>query len=148
MKKLIFLVLILSSSIVHSEQVKLSCNISVTEYWKDHPSEETPKQYHVIYEVEDNGTYKSITTSSNNLPSITTIKNPKDQFFIVDSSDSNKWDILRDPSRSNKSRVSIKIDRNLGDIFTNEFFVSHEGHLIRSLTGEGNCEKVDVKKSL
>ena len=144
MRKLIFFVLILSSSIVRSEELKLSCNIElVTQYETGEVEKQRLKE---VFLVNDMGEYKSIIPSSDNFFSVMTHKSPWTESFL-DLSDPNKWDITNVVNYSNgsSSRNSIRIDRNLGKIWSSQTTeLSSKRTII--VTGSGDCEKINVKK--
>lgn len=142
MKKLILILLIIVSPIVHSEEVKLSCQITDKQ---EYSNVEKPviSNYVDVVSIEDDGFTKYITMTKTNI-SIITLKTNKD--VITDTSDSTKWDISITTNLPNRTIMkSIRIDRNIGKIWYT-FDVVYKTGLFSMEKGEGNCKKVDVTK--
>ena len=143
MKKLTFFVLILFSSIVCSEELKLKCDIKVVSNFSDGSTEKN--QVTETLKILDLGTYKSIIPSSTVLISVSTDKSTN-TISVSDLSNSNVWDITEKTFSKNETptTVSYVIDRNLGKIWYSDTFTS-SGFTIKT-SGVGDCEKIDVTK--
>jgi len=137
MKKLIFILLITSSTIVHSEEIKLSCRINLVTSFENGSTES--HQYNEIFTVRDDGKFISIQPTSSNFESVTT----EHGYGINNSS---QWNITSGKRNSFRSTLTtIQIDRNTGKIWykNNTVIIKKDSW---SSKGEGDCEKVDVTK--
>jgi hypothetical protein len=132
------------SSLVCSEEIKLSCTIKLLRVYSIDGSSET-NQYREVLEVTDNSNYKSIIPLSDNFGSVSTRKHSETD-TITDYSNSNSWDISssRTSSEGHQGLTSYRIDRNTGDLWYSRTF-NNQSMIITS-TGTGNCEKIDVTK--
>jgi hypothetical protein len=145
MKKLIFFVLILFSSIVCSEELKLSCNIKLTTNYDDGTTENG--QYSEVFAIKDLGKHKFIIPTSNTFGSVSTLEGSK-TLSIKDFSDSSKWDISVENNGLKEGvtyTTTIRIDRNVGKIWYSHTFFRDGKVRIEDL-GNGDCEKINVTK--
>ena len=131
------------SSIVRSEELKLSCNINLVSTSSNGISESN--QYNQTFEVVDYGKRKMIIPSSDLFSGVSTGKHPT-TVSIEDFSDSNKWDIFNQDNFEDgtSSSTTIRIDRDTGKIWYTHTF--KEGGRTLNQSGNGDCEKVNVRK--
>lgn len=146
MKKLIFLFFIISSPTVYSVELKLSCNIRLDIAYSTGTLE--TKQYNnEVFEIYENANFRSIIATSDNFYSFSNKKSPN-TISIDDFSNVNKWDITiksigyKDGVVNSKS---IRIDRNVGKIWTSADFYADNGVTFSS-NGVGDCEKINITK--
>jgi hypothetical protein len=145
MKKLTFLTfLLLISNILQAEEFKLSCNILKVMEFSTGSSEKSNTTE--IYTVTDLGSRKFIIPTSDEFPSVSTVKKTN-SITVTDESDNNKWDItnVSKNEQGDLSTVSIRIDRNTGKIFYSFLFERLNGSFITT-KGRGDCEKVNLTK--
>ena len=145
MKKLIFLTFLLSiSNFLQAEEIKLSCNILKVMEFGSGKSEKSNNTE--IYTVTDLGGRKFIIPTSDEFPSVSSVKKAN-SITVTDQSDNNKWDItnVSKNEQGDLSSVSIRIDRNTGKIFYSFQFERLNGSFINT-TGRGDCEKVNLTK--
>jgi hypothetical protein len=141
MKKLIFIILLISSPIVWSEEIKLSCDMNLVEKYSTGHTE--TKSIHEVINIYDSEYTKfiSITPLSDQISGVST-KPIQNTISINNFSDTNKWDITNVlKTKSNEITVTIRIDRNLGKIWYSSSFNNSKVSIETS--GIGDCEKVD-----
>jgi hypothetical protein len=146
MKIIIFLVLLISSNLSWSEEIKVSCNINLTHQHSNGATEKN--NINEILEITISKKYKSIIPMTESIASISSRKDDN-TIFIDDFSDDNKIDLTTHRnvinSTINDVKTSIRIDRNTGKIFySRENNFKDGSQLIAS--GNGSCEKVNVSK--
>jgi hypothetical protein len=148
MKKLIFIVLLLSPTIGWSEGItKLSCDMKITKKYHDGFSETL--KYVEVFDIEENKDFILISPTSDNLHFVSNRESPEKS--VLDSSNSTKWNItnLSRYTKTDKTKitltVTISIDRNTGKVWYSSRY-DHVGISSLETTGTGDCEKVDLTK--
>ena len=138
MKKIIFFVLLFSSSIVFSEEIKLSCDMRLSK--EESGKKQEVINYKEVFSITDNGKRKDIRPSSNNVWKLST--NPVTFFNgASDYSNSSEWNIVNTfTGKELNVTTSIKINRNDGTVSYSHFWV---GRGILNHIGTGNCIKLD-----
>ena len=150
MKKLLLtLVLLFTSNILYAGQIKLSCNITVTEILPS--GKEETKKVIEIYEVTEILDKIAIRASSGlgNLPSVTSYLKRIESISIEsisNNSNESQWNITNKgtTSEGNSFDNSILIDRNTGQIFTRNAMTINGNSGVSS--GTGICERIGIKK--
>jgi len=142
MKKIILCVVawMLSSSVLADSTLKLICDVDITNTYSSGNEEKFRETVQV--DIEQIGKMMMVSTDGQNISiSISNHKNnPSDQ--VVDTSDSNKFQIYYATSRDGEQRSrEIKIDRNTGNIF-------YQLNAKMSVKLLGSCKRVDMTKKL
>ena len=145
MKKLIFLVLLFSSSIVCSEELKLSCDIRLI---KDETGKKQEViQYNEMLTIKENGKTKFILPTSTNLSSVSTETDGLlGKVEVTDLSNSSTWNIdnlVFNEKNPIVTKTTLKIDRTTGSFYYYHNF-SVKGKVgMLTHTGDGLCKKFD-----
>lgn len=146
MKNLAFVFLFFFSTWVFGEDIKLSCNLKITEYHSTGQSEK--KSITDVIEVSIMPNAKFIIPQVLNSVGADIENNTTDN-FATDFSDSNKWSIrqriLKNTGSISSTETSFVIDRNTGFITYNCVTKFKDGIWVREY-GNGNCQKIDTTK--
>lgn len=145
MKKIVLVILMMSSSLLCAEEIKLSCSINmVTEFSS---GEKETNLINEILNISDKNGLISISPSSdlNLMYPVSSLK-LSSNIFLENKSDSSKWEIRQTSKGASGAEVSVfyLIDRNIGKIWYSSSWSKNSRTV--NLSGTGECNKIDVKK--
>ncbi len=146
MKNLAYIFLIFFSTWAFGEDIKLSCNLNLTEDFSTGNSYK--KSITDIIEISIMPNAKFIIPQV--LASVSAVPATySTDYSAADLSDSNKWSInqrrLYSTGKISSDEISFAIDRNTGFITYNNLTNLKNGAWLREY-GNGNCQKVDTTK--
>jgi hypothetical protein len=145
MKKLAYIFLFSFSLWAHGEEIKLSCNLDITDDYSSGNSEKKSITDVIEVTITPNAKFiiPQVLASASAVPATYSKDNS-----AADQSDSNKWSIIQKRQYTgniSSTEASIVIDRNVGFITYDYLTKFKNGTWIRTY-GNGNCQKIDTTK--
>lgn len=144
MKKLFFILIILSSNFAYAEVIKLSCDLTLDEEGKK-------RNYLEIITIEQMHTFTFITPSGNILFKVDS-ESIDPEVKITNLSTKNHWHIFNETKINGPDgqvrffNVNFKIDRNTGFLFYQHSY-NKSNKYSNIVNANGLCKKVDITKN-